>query len=175
MGPWCKQKAYTFYSGRPLQLAQYHPLPICHECLVVPTYPILLVICMIYSITVSLCLAEETNYSILFYSILTLTPFPHPHAHTWLIHAQDRSLIINRHCRSAWQQRNVLFFSILQCLYRNINHMNSCHYKGLWRTDSLVLHYAPPHSSFTTPKLRHICRAELTTGFPWAGLPSWTA
>jgi hypothetical protein len=70
MDPWCKQKAYTFYSGRPLQLAQYHPLPICHECLVVPTYPILFVTCMIYSITVSLCLAEEINYSILFYSSL---------------------------------------------------------------------------------------------------------
>jgi hypothetical protein len=44
-------------------------LPIFHEFLVVPTYPILLVTCMIYSITVSLCLAEEINYSILFYSI----------------------------------------------------------------------------------------------------------
>ncbi len=43
-------------------------LPIFHECLVVPTYPILLVTCMIYSITVSLYLAEEINYSILFYS-----------------------------------------------------------------------------------------------------------
>jgi hypothetical protein len=69
MGPWCKQKAYTFC--RPLQLAQYHPLPICHECLVVPTFPILLVTCMIYSISVSLCLAEEINYSILFYSNIT--------------------------------------------------------------------------------------------------------
>ncbi len=28
MGPWCKQKAYTFYSSRPLQLALYHLLPI---------------------------------------------------------------------------------------------------------------------------------------------------
>jgi hypothetical protein len=71
--PWApgvnRRLIYTFYSGRPLQLAQYHPLPICHDCLVVHTYPILLVTCMIYSITVSLCLAKEINYSILFYSI----------------------------------------------------------------------------------------------------------